>query len=323
MRRMRNYYKLIGILGMSILVSGCSSNIRTAQNAVEITAYQTVGVVMKSNTSEYWMSVNRGMEEAAAQYNMKILFMAPDSEQDKEVQEKQVAKLIGQEVDAIAVSPIDSYSVPDYMELINAKEIPLVSFDTGFAECEDVPYIGIDNYRIGYELGRTLAEQLEHQGQVGLVTGDLDQMGHRERAEGFCDYIDQEKEMTVAFVESGYANLQMSEQKVRALMQEYPQVKGIMATSAVTALGLADVMKTSGIKIVAIDEQEDALDALEQGEICALAAQSGYDIGFQTIEYVARLCNGETIEEDNYLDAPILTQEDVEQFRENSPDSSL
>lgn len=315
MRRRSKYYRMIGIWGISILVSGCSSNIRTTKKAVEITAYQTIGVVTKSSTSEYWMSVNLGMEEAAAENNMKILFMAPDSEQNKEVQEKQVAKLIRQKVDAIAVSPIDSYSIPDYMELIDENEIPIVSFDTSFAMREDVPYIGIDNYKVGYELGSTLAEQLNHQGQVGLVTGDLDQMGHRERAQGFQDYIEQETDMKIAFVESGYANLQMSEQKVRALMQEYPQVKGIMATSAVTALGLADVMKAFEIKIVAIDEQEDALDALENGEISALAAQSGYEIGYQTIEYIAQLCSGEAIEEDCYLDAPILTQENVQAYR--------
>lgn len=320
MQRRNKYYKLIGILGISILSAGCSSNGRMVQDVLETISYPTIGVVMKSNTSEYWMSVNRGMEEAAAQYNMKLLFMAPDSEQDKEVQEKQVAKLIGQEIDAIAVSPIDSYSVPAYMELIDANEIPIVSFDTGFAEWDDVPYIGIDNYQIGYELGRTLAEQLEHQGQVGLVTGDLNQMGHRERAQGFQDYIECEEAMTIAFVESGYANLQMSEQKVKALLTEYPQVKGIMATSAVTALGLADVMKASAIKIVAIDEQEDALDALEKGEISALAAQSGYDIGYQTIEYLAQLCKGEVIEADCYLDAPILTQENVQAYRREHED---
>lgn len=245
--------------------------------------------------------------------------MAPDSEQDKAVQEKQVEKLVEQQVDAVAISPIDSYSVPEYMELIQQKNIPVVSFDTGFEDCE-LPYIGIDNYKTGYELGKELAKQLDHQGQVGIVSGDLDQMGHRERARGFQDYMASEPEMTVSFVESGYANMQMSEQKVRALMQEYPQVKGIMATSAVTALGLADVMKDTDIKIVAVDEQEDSLDALEKGEICALAAQSGYDIGYETIECIVKMCRGETVEMENYLDAQILTQENLQAYRREHED---
>ena len=95
-----------------------------------------------------------------------------------------------------------------------------------------------------------------------MIAGDLKQQGHRERVEGFEEYMKTEPEMTVRFIESGYANLQMSEQKVRDLMTQYPQIRGIMATSAVTAMGLVDELKDTDIKIVAVDEQEDSLKAV-------------------------------------------------------------
>lgn len=310
---------LPAVLIVSVMAAGCSLGQKAEKFSDEIKEELVVGVVTKSSTSEYWMSVNSGMEAAAAKNHMEIIFMAPDSEQDRDVQEKQVEKLVEQQVDALAISPIDSYYVPEYMELIQEKNIPVVSFDTGFEECE-LPYIGIDNYKIGYELGKELARQLDHQGQVGIVSGDLNQMGHRERARGFQDYIESEPQMTIGFVESGYANMQMSEQKVRMLMQGYPQVKGIMATSAVTALGLADEMKDSGIKIVAVDQQEDSMEALEKGEICALAAQSGYDIGYQTIECIVKMCRGEEVKMENHLDAQILTQDNLQAYREAKKD---
>lgn len=308
-----------GILAAMLLLSGCSAFPSSDAFTESEEAYQIVGVVSKSSTSEYWMSVNSGMEAAAAKNHMKIVFFAPDSELDKEVQEKQVKKLLEQNVDALAVSPIDSYNVPSYMETIRRKDIPVVTFDTGFEE-QEIPYIGIDNYATGYALGEELAKQLDHRGQVGVVAGDLNQMGHRERMEGFRDYIETEPEMSLGFVESGYANLQMSEQKVRTLMEEHPQVKGILATSAVTALGLAEEMKDSGIRIVAVDEQEDSLDALEKGELSALAAQSGYDIGYETIECIRRMCNGEKAEQKNYLEAEILTGDNLEEYRREHED---
>lgn len=79
-------------------------------------------------------------------------------------------------------------------------------FDNGMGS-EELPYIGIDNHKMGYRLAKKLAEQLEHKGQVGIVAGDLKQKGHRERVEGFEEYMRTEPEMTVKFVESGYANL--------------------------------------------------------------------------------------------------------------------
>ena len=298
---------------MSLFVSGCVT-MNKEEAFTNREEDKIVGVVSKSSTSEYWMSVNSGMEAVAADHNMKIVFLAPDSELDKEVQEKQVEKLLEQDVEALAISPIDSYDTPSYMEEIQKKKIPVVTFDTGFEE-QEIPYVGIDNYKAGYELGEELAKQMEHTGQVGVVAGDLNQMGHRERMEGFRDYIETEPGMEMRFVESGYANLQMSEQKVRALMEEYPDVRGIMATSAVTALGLAEEMKDTGIKIVAVDEQEDSLEALEKGELSALAAQSGYDIGYQTIECIVKMFDGKKVEQKNCLETEILTIDNLEEYR--------
>lgn len=260
------------------------------------------------------MSVNSGMEAAAAKYDMDVITLAPDSELDREVQEKQVKKLIDQNVDALAVAPIDSYHVPDYLDEIEKKKITAVCFDNGMGDGE-LPYIGIDNHKTGYQLAQELAEQLDHKGQVGIVAGDLKQKGHRERVEGFEEYMKSEPEMTVKFVESGYANLQMSEQKVRDLMGQYPQIRGIMATSAVTAMGLVDELKDTDIKIVAVDEQEDSLKAVENGQISALAAQSGYEIGYETIHYIQKLRNGKHPKKKYYLNAEILTQDNVKEYR--------
>lgn len=272
-----------------------------------------VGVVIKSNTSEYWMSVCSGMETAADKYDMDVITLSPDSEVDRKVQEKQVEKLISQNVDALAIAPVDSYRTPDYLQEIKDKQITAVNFDNGM-EDESLPYIGIDNYQAGYELGKQLAESLGHEGQVGIVSGDLSQKGHLERVEGFKAYMESEPNMNVQFVEGGYANMQMSEKKVRDLMDQYPDIKGIMATSGVTAMGLVDELKDTGIKIVAFDEQEDTLKAVEEGQIVALAAQSGYQIGYETIHYLEKLRNGEDPEKNYYLEAKILTQENIKEY---------
>ena len=78
---------------------------------------------------------------------------------------------------------------------------------------------------------------------------------------------------------------------------------------------LAEEMKDTGVKIAAVDEQEDSLDALEKGELSVLAAQSGYDIGYQTIKYIGKICSGEETEQNQYLDAEILTIDNLEEYR--------
>lgn len=273
-----------------------------------------VGVVTKSSSSEYWMSVHSGMEAAASELDMEVVFLAPDSELKQDVQEKLVDKLIERNVDALAIAPIDSYDMPEYMKTVEESGIPTVSFDTAF-EGQKFPYVGIDNRQAGYKLAEILAEEIGYEGEVGIVAGSLEQMGHKERVEGFLEYMESEPEITVVFTESGYANLQMSGEKVRAILDEYPDVKGIFATSAVTALGLSDATGDRDIKIVTIDEQKDAVDALEKGAFSALALQSGYKIGYETIHLLGRMKKKEDDLEDFVVETEILTQENIAEYR--------
>ena len=111
--RQRRGKQISALLLMTVILCCGCSNHSSWQKAKD---RYVVGVVTKSNTSEYWMSVNSGMEAAAAKYDMDVITLAPDSELDREVQEKQVEKLIDQNVDALAVAPIDSYHVPDYLD---------------------------------------------------------------------------------------------------------------------------------------------------------------------------------------------------------------
>lgn len=274
-----------------------------------------VGVVTKSGSSEYWMTVRRGMETAAAELGMELVILSPDSEEREDVQIKMAETLVKRGVDAIAVSPINSYHRPDYFDLAEERGIPVVSYDTGFAGA-DVPYIGIDNYQAGAVLAEHLAEALGHQGEVGVVSGGLEQLSHRQRMEGFVAHMETEPGMRVVFVESGYSNLQMSEVKIQRIRAAHPSMEGIVATSAVTALGIAEGLEDNAVEIVSIDIQKDALEAVRDGRIAALIAQSGYEIGYRTIQYIDGLRRGTADGSGEILDAGVLTEENVEDYME-------
>lgn len=293
-----------------LLLSACGET--AAQPAGE---RYVVGVVTKSGSSEYWMTLRRGMETAAKELGMELIILSPDSEARGDVQAKMVKTLVKRNVDAIAVSPINSFNRPEYFDIAEEKGIPIISYDTGFADLE-IPYIGIDNYQAGQGLARQLAESLGHQGEVGIVTGGLEQLSHRQRMEGFIAYMKDEPKMKVSFMESGYSNLQMSEVKIRRIRAAHPFVKGIAATSAVTALGIAEGLENDTVKIVSIDIQKDSLEAVEDGRISALIAQSGYEIGYRTLYYIDRLRSGAVDNSGEILDAAVLTADNVKDYIE-------
>ncbi|MBS7006903.1 substrate-binding domain-containing protein [Anaerostipes sp.] len=244
-----------------------------------------IGVVTKSRDSEYWMSVCSGMEKAAADLGVSVIIMSPDTETDEKAQQQMIDSLLKKDIDALAVSPIDSYNADKYLKKAEKENIKVVSYDTKIME-KGVPYIGIDNEKAGRDLAEYMAGQMGKEGSVGIISGNLKQNSHASRLKGFKDYIEKNTDIRIAFTESGYSNLRMSEQEISRLMKEHPDLNGIFATSAVTALGIMEYMKDRPVLIATVDAQEDALDAVKKGRIAALAYQPGYEIGYETIRYI-------------------------------------
>lgn len=282
----------------------------------------TVGVVTKSSTSEYWMSLCEGVEKAAQEYGMDVIILQPDSETNKEAQIKMVETLAKKKVDIIAVSPLDSQASKEYLKIPDENGIPVITYDDGFDD-EEIPYIGIDNEKAGYELMKYLAGQMDHKGEVGIISGNLSQKCHRLRIEGAKRYLKEEPDMTLAYVESGYSNLQMSKKEINRLRQENPNVTGAMVTSAATAMGFVDAVLGENMKIVSVDAQTDAVEALKNGKITALTAQSGYDMGYEMVRYIAEFREKGEKEKQKIIEAEMLTKDNIEQYLELQDDETF
>lgn len=292
------------LLAVSMGTYGCQEK---QNNGGEDDSY-VIGVATKSSNSEFWMSVSSGMEKASIDFGVSVLIVSPDTETDDQVQKKMIDNLLKRDIDALAVSPIDSYNAQEYLEKAREMGIPVFSYDTQIAD-ETIPYIGIDNYKIGSELAAYMAKQLGNQGNVGIISGNLSQIAHKRRVEGFEDYIRQNTDINVVFVKSGYSNLRMSEREISALIEEHPNVSGILASSAVTALGIMEYLREKPVLIATVDAQEDAIAAVKSGKIAALATQSGYDIGYETIRYIVNQKNGVEQDMEKILDVDILTKD--------------
>lgn len=306
---MRKKYICILAAALSLLsLSGCGPSAKKAEEEKV-----TIGIVTKSKSSEYWLSVCDGMEDAAEKYHADVIILSPDSETEEDVQKNMIRDLLKKDIQALAVSPIDSYDSEDYIRQAKKKGISVYACDTPI-EDSDVPYIGIDNEKLGYELGEKLAAALDHKGKIGVIAGDFKQAGHRMRVTGFEKYMEKEPGITIEMVRNGYSNMRVSQKDVNEILEKYPDLDGIMTTSAVTALGLSEATEGRGISIVSVDAQEDALKAVQDGRIVALGAQSGYQIGYETIRYIVKDLQGEGTGEDEILDSQVLTTENIDAY---------
>lgn len=121
---------LAAVIGFCSLFGCGSSAKKTEEEQV------TIGVVTKSKSSEYWLSVCDGMKDAAEKYHADVVILSPDSETEEEVQKNMIRDLLKTDIQAIAVSPIDSYECEDYLNFAREKGISVYACDTPIEDSE-------------------------------------------------------------------------------------------------------------------------------------------------------------------------------------------
>lgn len=303
---------LLSCIMCALLYAGCAKQTQKVGDDVF-----KIGIVTKAKDSEYWMSFISGIEMASKDYNVEVILLSPKSEREEKVQKKMIEDLLEKDIDAIAVSPINSYETA-YIEKARRKKIPIYACDTNFFEGE-IPYIGVDNYKLGVELAKEIKKGISGGGGIGIISGSLNQEGHKARVDGFTGYLAAFPDMDISFVMEGYSNVLLGEEQIKEMIDTHPDLKGIFVTNAVTALGISDYLVKQGnreILICAIDAQQDAYKAVRNGHILALANHSGYDNGYKTIERIVKETRDrKTVNDENYiLNVDIITQENIEEY---------
>ena len=191
----------IGKLGLmllaGILMAGCGKPKEEAK-----TPKYTIGVVTKSKSSEYWMSVCSGMEDAAEKENAEVVILSPNSETDQKTQKKMIKDLLKMPIDALAVSTVNSYDNADYIELAKNRGIEVYAYDTPVSDVV-LPYVGIDDEKVGYELGQAMAKKLNGTGNVAVIAGSTTQACHQNRISGFKHCMEEYPEIQIEVIKTG------------------------------------------------------------------------------------------------------------------------
>ena len=276
----------------------------------------TVGVVLKAMNSQHWLEIRSGMEQAAVDRDAELLLLYPENEQAVAEQDELIQSLLDREVDALLVAPCDSYHTAWFGEQAQDRSILCISVDTKAYDC-DLPYVGADNTDIGRIAADCIAENLQEQDFVGVISGPTRQSSHIDRFAGFqarLDAVCPDVKIEVGHTDSRFA--QGLEQAEAFLHRA--DCGALFCTNAVTGLAAAQAQNQMGTDawIVAVDTQDDALYAVQDGTIDALVTQSGYEIGYQAICVAVDALEDGTRPEDLLLPSQLLTQDTIDAFME-------
>jgi len=90
-----------------------------------------IPVISKGFQHQFWQTVKKGAEAAAAKYGVTITFEGPPTEADIQPQVQMLVNDMAKNPSAIALAALDTNSVMDQLNQAIQRKIPIIGFDSG------------------------------------------------------------------------------------------------------------------------------------------------------------------------------------------------
>jgi ribose transport system substrate-binding protein len=262
------------------------------------TGKKVIGVVPKGTNHIFWQTVHAGALKAAAEYDLELLWNAPQLEIDSSRQIAIVENLISRRVDGIVLAPVDEEALISVVERAVDSGIPVSIFDSGIKTDKIISYVATDNYGAGAMAARRMGEILSGKGKVGVIGFMPGSASTMLREAGFTETIGKEfPEIELVGVRYPMADRAKALAEAENLMTAHPDLAGLFADNESSTDGTVRAVKQRGaagkVKVVGFDASQELISELKAGTLDSIVVQDPFRMGYTSTKNVALKLNGE------------------------------
>ena len=200
---------------------------------------KTIGVIVPSITNPFFTEMSSAIEKTANEYGYRMTICNTSGNVEKE--KNAISMLTAMNVDGIVITT----SNQELKKILENCETPIVAIDRVISKNTAGGYIHCDNY----EGGRIAAQHLIQNGckSIVCVRGLESISSARERYQGYLDVCTEQgiREQSIRCDYSFTEGLTMTEK----LLEEFPDVDGIIACNDMVAISIYKVLCRRGIRV--------------------------------------------------------------------------
>jgi simple sugar transport system substrate-binding protein/ribose transport system substrate-binding protein len=249
----------------------------------------------------FWTALGKGVQAVAQAkgYGYRTL----DSRLSGPVQLQNAKDAIAQGVAGIVISPTDSQTAPEVLEVARKAGVPVVVADVGTNGGLYVSYVKSDNYRGAYDVGVALALALKERGwqaePFALVTISLARKNGQDRTNGFRDAM---RDAGIVH-EAGLRQMQnYSAEETAAFVKELlaatPGLRSVFIETDQPTLGALQALKGTRhqgeLLLACFDAMPEVEALLKAGPLVAVGMQQPYLMGEKAAEALLERLAGRT-----------------------------
>lgn len=273
-----------------------------------------------NNSSDFWNIAEKGLRKAEKDFAVKVDMFRPLKGEIAD-QQRFLEDIMVQSFDGVAISPINPDAMTGTFDKVAAK-MPLVCHDSDAPKSKRNVYVGTNNVEAGRAAGAAAIEALKAakitKGKIAIFVGRIDMQNAIERKQGVDETLGKLPGFEILPVYLDKTDRALAKKNVEDALARYPDLALLMGLWSYNGPCMAGAVRSSTRAekpvMIAFDEEEETLKAVQDGMIFATIVQRPFQFGYQSIKALKDLKDGKTVPP--VVDTGILTvkKENVAQF---------
>ncbi|WP_448002798.1 rhamnose ABC transporter substrate-binding protein [Agromyces bauzanensis] len=302
---------------VALVVTGCSSNGGDGGEGDGDGGNLAITFLPKNLGNPYFDTSNAGGEEAIEEFGGTFAEVGP-SEASPTSQVSFIQTAAQQGVGGLVVSANDPEAICDALDEARDAGVKVVTFDSDTnPECRDLFINQATAEGIAKSQIDLIAEQIGDAGQIAILSASANATNQN----AWIELMEEElaaNHPNIELVETVYGDDddQTSFDKTAALLQTYPELKGIISPTTVGIAAAARYLSTSEYKgtvaLTGLGTPNQMREYVEDGTVTAFALWNPADLGYLAAYAAKALIEGDiTGEEGDSFDAGKLGEYEV------------
>ncbi len=279
---------------------------------------QLIAIIVPSPENPFFKALADAAEEKAKSLGYETLILVHNDDPVKQAQLFESA--IARKAAAIVCDNAGADATVAAVKKAKAANIPSFLVDREINSTGDaVTQIVSNNYQ-GAVLGaeefvRLMGEKGDY---VELLGKETDTNAHI-RSKGYNDTISQYPDLKKVAQQSANWSQTEAFQKMQTIIQQFPNIKGVISGNDTMALGAYSALKAAGkgnVIVVGFDGSPDVAESVKAGEIKATVLQPVVQLSQMAVEQAKKyIADGKTgVDEKQAVDCILITPDNVKNY---------
>ena len=268
-----------------------------AQTGSETAGGVKIALITMDSIDQHWITLNDGAQKAAAELNVEVTFMSPNTKDDAQ-QIECVNNAVAGKYDAIIVAANGPDAISSALKEAQSAGVKIVYVDSP-ANVEAEATFSTDNKAAGQTAGEEMKKALEAaevtSGKIGIINVNAATDSCVMREEGFRAAFEG---TDFELLETQYGEGDAAKSQTIAENYITQGVVGIFGCNEGSTTGAGNAIKANGsgsIIGVGFDKSDAILNLIADGYLLCTMAQNPDVMGYEGVKAAVQAVNGESL----------------------------